>query len=351
MKEILFQSYQLNAQLRLSNRIVMAPMTRNKADDKLIPTLEMAEYYGRRASAGMIITEGIIIRPDGRGYSNVPGIFTKAQVLGWRKVVDKVHEQGGLIFAQLWHVGRVSHPFFLNGALPISPSSTQMTGEVKRSPLPGLHYGQARALTVVEIKDLIKSYRLATKNALRASFDGIELHGANGYLIDQFLHYHTNQRSDLYGGSAASMARFLLEIIYACSEEIELQRIGIRLSPGAYLNEVIGEKQDKYVFLYLLDQLNAIPIAYVHTGNFDDSKKFTELNNLTMTAFLRKYYQNKLIACGGYDINTASSGIAHHDFDLVAFGKPFIANPDLIYLCQNKLPLKTYDAAMLNQLY
>lgn len=340
----LLNKYKLNKIFTLKNKIIMAPMTRAKATDDLVPTDAMAEYYARRADAGLIITEGTVISPDGLGYKNVPGIFSDMQIKHWRKVTDRVHQQNGLIFSQIWHVGRVSHPNFLQGKLPISASETMMTGRLSRS---DLIHGKSRAATLPEIKELISLYARAAENAIKAGFDGVEIHAANGYLIDQFLHHHTNQRQDEYGGSPENMARFALEIVHVCGQAIGYERLGIRLSPGGYLNEIIGNSRDALVFQYLLEQLNKIPMAYVHTGNFDDAKKFKELNDMTMSEFLRKHYQGNLIASGSYTFHSAENGIKNNLFDLVAIGRPFIANPDLIKRFEMGKNLVPYDSSML----
>lgn len=349
--DLLLTPYQLNDKIHLKNRIIMAPMTRNVADDNLIPTPAMADYYAKRADAGLIITEGTIIRPDAKGYSNQPGIYTREHIEGWRQVTDAVHARNGKIFLQIWHVGRVSHPLFLNGELPLSPSATTMTGKVRRAEgLNGLNYGISRAVTLNEIKGLIDSFALAAKNAMKAGFDGVEIHGANGYLIDQFLHYHTNHRTDNYGGTPEYMARFAIEIVKACGDAIGYQKVGIRLSPGAYLNEIIGDKRDAAVFQYLLEQLNALPIAYVHTGNFNDKTEFEELGGNTMTNFMRKYYKGEIIASGSYKFNEAQDGIMAKHFNLIAMGRPFIANPDLINRLQQNEEIRAYDPGMLSTL-
>ncbi len=348
-KDVLLSKFKLNSLLTLKNRIFMAPMTRVKAGDNFVPTQAMAEYYARRADAGLIVTEGTIIAPDARGHNNVPGIFTDAQVEGWKKVTSAVHANNGLIFLQLWHVGRVSHPDFLNGKLPVSASATTMVGKVSRSD--GLTHGASRAATLQEIKELIRAYAHAAKNAIKAGFDGVEIHGANGYLIDQFLHYNTNLRDDEYGGSIENRARFALEVIKAVGEAIGFERVGLRLTPGAYLNEIVGDMRDADVFKYLLEQLNHYPLAYLHTGTFNDTTQYKELNNKTMTEFMREHYHGALVAAGSYSPETASSGIQQKKFDLVAIGRPFIANPDLIKrLCSNA-PLTNYDSSMLNTLY
>lgn len=347
--QLLLESYRLNEKISLKNRIVMAPMTRNMADDDLVPTQEMADYYARRADAGLIVTEGTIIRLDGKGYSNAPGIFTKAQIDGWKRVTDKVHKNNGCIFLQIWHVGRVSHPHFLNGDLPIAPSETVMTGRVARSN--GLVYGKSRAAGLDEIKSLVESYAIAAKNAISAGFDGIEIHGANGYLVDQFLHYCTNHRTDDYGETPENMARFALDVAKACGAVIGFERVGLRLSPGTYLNEMVGDKKDAEVFKYLLRNLSQLKLAYVHTGNFDDQKKFEELDQKSMTQFLRDYYHGTLIACGGYDFLRAETCIQDKQFDLIALGRPFIANPGLIECLKANTGLKPYHAGMLTTLY
>ncbi|EKD70640.1 MAG: hypothetical protein ACD_46C00463G0002 [uncultured bacterium] len=344
----LFTPYQLNDFLTLKNRIIMAPMTRNVADNNFVPTQAMAEYYARRADTGLIITEGTIIRLDARGYSNVPGIYTEAQIAGWQRITQAVHKAGGKIFSQIWHVGRVSHPYFIHGELPISASETIMQGEIKR--IQGLKYGKSRAATLQEIDELIASFANAAKNAMRAGFDGIEIHGANGYLIDQFLHHHTNLRTDQYGGTSQNMARFAVEVVKACGDAIGFEQVGIRLSPGAYLNEIIGDVRDALAFQSLLEQLNQLPIAYVHTGSFDDTKTYAELNHQTMTTFIRTHYHGTVIACGGYSPEQAELGLSENEFDLIAFGRPLIANPDFVERLKIKQNLQTYDVSMLQQL-
>jgi N-ethylmaleimide reductase len=345
----LFQPYTLNNQITLKNRLVMAPLTRTKADAQSAPTQAMADYYARRADAGLIISEATVIRPDAIGYENVPGIFTQQQMDQWQRVTHQVHQNQGVIFSQLWHVGRVSHPYFLKDELPISPSETLMQNRIPHQPK--LYYGKSRAATLSDIQDLIKSYATAAKNAIAAGFDGVEIHGANGYLIDQFLHYHTNHRTDAYGSTPENMARFALEVTQAIGESIGFERVGLRLSPGAYVNEMVGDLRDEAVFEYLLTQLNVWPLAYLHTGNFDDSKTFPELSNRTMTEFIRAHYRGTVIACGGYTTDSAEIGITNNAFDLVAIGRPFIANHDLVARIQRGEALEKYQAHMLKNLY
>ena len=343
-----FEPHKLNETLTLKNRIIMAPLTRAFADKDNVPTEQMTDYYARRADTGLIISEATVIRRDGFGYYSVPGIFTQKQIDGWKHVTNKVHKNNGTIFSQLWHVGRVSHPEFLNGELPVSASATQMHERIRR--VENLYYDKSRALELNEIPQLVADYRQAALNAMEAGFDGVEIHGANGYLIDQFLHHSTNLREDEYGKTPENMARFALEIVQTIVDAIGADRVGIRLSPGAYLNEVTGDPRDAANFQYLLEQLNQLNLAYVHTGNFDDSVRFPELDNKTMTEFLRSHYQGTLIASGMYSLEIAETQINNDDFDLIAIGRPFIANPDFIERSKAEKPLIQYDAEMLKTL-
>jgi 2,4-dienoyl-CoA reductase-like NADH-dependent reductase (Old Yellow Enzyme family) len=346
---MLLDPLQLNQSLRLKNRIIMAPMTRSMCDEQLVPTKLMRDYYARRADAGLIVSEGIIIRPDGQGYPNVPGIYTKKQIEAWREITDAVHQNGGLIFAQIWHAGRVSHPIYLKGDLPLSPSATKMTGLVKRGN--GLRYGQARAATRTELAGLIDSFVIAAENARLAGFDGIEFHGANGYLIDQFLHHSTNQRDDEYGKTPEGMANFVIKMTKAVADAIGSDRVAIRLTPAPYIHEIEQDDRDKVIFKYLLSELNQLKLAYLHTGAYEDSQRFTVLENLSMTEFLRRYYTGHLIASGGYDRERAEDILIAGIADAVAFGRAFIANPDLVMRIQTKQSWETYHNSMLDSLY
>lgn len=340
----LYSTFRLGS-LELANRIVMAPMTRSMADDDLVPTADMAAYYARRADAGLIVTEATIVRPDGQGYPNTPGIYNTSQVEGWRQMTEQVHARGGRVFLQLWHVGRVSHPIYLNGELPIAPSAVPLSGRVPRS---DVEYGTPRALDIDEIPGLVEAYAEGAGNALAAGFDGVEIHGANGYLIDQFLHHQTNRRTDAYGGSPERMARFALEVVDEVVGRAGSERVGIRLSPGAYFN-MENHPDDPPVFRYLLKQLEGRRLAYVHTGIFNDAMVFDYLDG-SASAFLRRNYRGTLIACGGYTPEKAERAIADGAFDLVAIGRPFIANPDLIEKIRNGDPLTPYDESMMASL-
>lgn len=346
----LLKPYALNNTLNLSNRILMAPLTRCMADDNLVPTKLMAEYYARRAEAGLIISEAIIIRPDGQGYPNTPGLFSQAQVEGWEIVTDAVHKNGGKIFAQLWHTGRVAHPYFYgNGdadAAVLAPSAIGVEGSVPR--MRELTYKIPKPVTVEEIKKLVADYGQAAENAIKAGFDGVEIHGANGYLIDQFLHHDSNRRNDEYGGSSENMVRFPLEVIDEIINKIGADRIGLRVSPGAYFN-MTGDKQDRAVFDHLLPELEKRNLAFLHIGIFDDSMEFDYLGG-TASSYVRENYSKTLVGVGSYSAETASSAINDDKFDLIAIGRPFIANPDYVAKIRNNEPLINYSDEMLTTL-
>lgn len=346
MTDVLFQPYRLNDQIELSNRILMAPLTRCMSDDDLVPTQQSVDYYARRADCGLIISEAIIIRPDGQGYPNTPGLFTQAQIAGWRKVTDAVHEKGGKIFAQLWHTGRVAHPFFFGGDYVLAPSAEKVDGTVPR--MRELTYQTPKPATLEDISQLVADYAKAAENAIEAGFDGIEIHAANGYLIDQFLHHDANKRDDQYGGTPENMSRFALEVTDAIIERIGAHRTAIRLSPGAYFN-MEGDERDAAVFEYLLPQIETRNIAYVHLGLFDDSATFDYLGG-NATDFVRKHYKQTLVGVGGYSAQTGAQAIEQNRFDLVAIGRPLIANPDYVAKVKADENLVEYDDSMLAEL-
>ncbi|MFT4926741.1 MAG: N-ethylmaleimide reductase, partial [Phenylobacterium sp.] len=331
MTQNLFESYRLNSSLTLKNRIIMAPMTRCMADDDLVPTSVMAEYYGRRAEAGLIISEATLIRPDGQGFPNTPGLFTGAQIRGWAKVTDAVHQQGGKMFAQLWHCGRAAHPHFFADGSPAStfvlaPSAVALTGNLPR--MAELQYVPPKAATIDEINGLIKDYAQAANNAIEAGFDGVEIHGGNGYLIEQFLHYDSNRRTDEYGGSPENMARFALAVTDAVIEQIGHERTSLRISPGGHGN-IATDSRDRAVLDELLAQLAQRNLAFVHIGIFDDSQQFDFLGG-SASEYVRANYHQSLVGVGGYNAQTASVAIAEDKFDLISFARAFIANPDYV---------------------
>lgn len=342
-ESILFEELALSDDLQLGNRIAMAPMTRLMATEELVPTDAMAEYYGRRADVGLIITEATVIAPIAQGYPNTPGLFNQAQVEGWKKVTRKVHGNGGKIFAQIWHTGRVSHPVYLNGETPIAPSAVALHGRVPRTD--GLEYGMPREVTVAEILQVIQQFAQAAANAKAAGFDGVELHAANGYLLDQFLHWETNRRSDAWGGNEENMSRILFEVIKAVKQEIS--HVGVRLSPVGYLH-IEHDERDNAVFDYLLPRLNDYGLAYVHTGMHEDNHQDTL--GETVTQYIRRHYQGRVIASGGYDVDSARDVLHKGEADLVAIGRPLIANPDYVERVRSNLPLEPYHVDQLDRL-
>ncbi|WP_019615691.1 alkene reductase [Psychromonas ossibalaenae] len=346
MTSNLFQSYALNNSIKLKNRILMAPLTRCMADENLVPTQATADYYGRRAEAGLIISEAVLIRPDGQGYPNTPGLFNKAQINGWLKVTEAVHSNGGKIFAQLWHTGRVAHPHFFGGGDVIAPSALAVEGSVPR--MRELTYQVPRAAGDTDIKELVEDYAQAAANALEAGFDGVEIHGANGYLIDQFLHHDSNRRSDMYGGSAENMSRFALAVTDAVITRIGNNKTALRISPGAYVN-MQADSRDRAVFDYLLAELELRDLAYLHIGIFDDSMQFDYLGG-SVSSYVRTHYHKTLVGVGSYTAETASTAINENKFDLIAVGRPFIANPDYVNRVREGAELVPYSDEMLDSL-
>jgi 2,4-dienoyl-CoA reductase-like NADH-dependent reductase (Old Yellow Enzyme family) len=343
----LFTPFTLNKTITLKNRILMAPLTRCMADDDLVPTQAMAQYYSRRADAGLIISEAVIIRPDGQGYPNTPGLFSQPQIDGWKKVTAAVHKNGGKIFAQLWHTGRVAHPYFYgNGddsAPVLAPSALGIEGNVPR--MRELTYRTPKAVTVDEIQTLVSDYAQAAENAIDAGFDGVEIHGANGYLIDQFLHHDSNHRTDQYGGTNENMTRFALDVIDAITTRIGNDRTAIRVTPGAYFN-MAQDSRDRAVFDHLLPELEKRNLAFVHIGIFDDSMEFDYLGG-NSSSYVRANYKNTLVGVGSYTAETASTAIEADKFDLIAIGRPFIANPDYVAKIRNNETLVDYTDDML----
>jgi len=338
--DLLFSPFELG-DLALKNRIVMAPLTRNRATHGSdAPNGLNALYYAQRASAGLIISEATQISPQGQGYIWTPGIYSEAQVEGWRKVTQAVHESGGLIFLQLWHVGRISHVSLQpNGAAPVAPSA--IPAKTKTFIETGFAEVSApRALETDEIPGVVASYAVAAANAKRAGFDGVEIHGANGYLIDQFLKDGSNHRTDIYGGSVGNRARFALDVVDAVLQVWNKARIGIRLSPVSPANDAIDSAPEK-IFFYLVSELSRRGIGYLHviegaTGGARDNVAFD-------FQALRKTFSGAYIANNGYSKELAVDALAHDRADLIAFGRPFIANPDLVERLYRNAPLNEPD--------
>ncbi len=310
----------------LPNRVVMAPLTRMRAPEQ-IPTELMKTYYVQRASAGLIISEASPISPLGVGYPATPGIFNQEQVEGWKMITDAIHAANGRIFLQLWHVGRISHPDYHNGDLPVAPSAIAPKGEAV-TPQGMKAFVTPRALEINEIPEIVGQYRQAAQNALAAGFDGVEIHSANGYLPDQFLRDGSNQRTDAYGGSPENRARFLLEITDAVTAVWGADRVGIRLSPSGTFNDM-SDSDPESIFIYLLGQLNRFGLAYLHIVDAleSDIRHGAKVVDL---AVLRQAYKGNIIVCGGYDLEQAERALAQNLADAVAFGQLYIANPDLV---------------------
>jgi len=313
----------------LPNRIVMAPLTRMRAAAGNVPTSLNATYYEQRASAGLIIAEATQVSPQGAGYPNTPGVYSPEQVAGWRLVTDAVRDRKGRIFLQLWHVGRISHPSLQpGGELPVAPSAIAPEGETTT------YDGQKpfvtpRALATEEIPDIVEQYRKGAENALAAGFDGVEIHSANGYLLDQFLQDGTNKRTDKYGGSIENRARLLLEVTAAVVSVWGSDRVGVRLSPSGTFNSM-HESNPEALFSYVASALNRFDLAYLHIiePRIDGNETVENSSNLGV-GYFRSIFNGTLIAAGGYDREEGNAVLASGDADLVAYGRLFIANPDL----------------------
>jgi N-ethylmaleimide reductase len=324
--------------IKLSNRMVMAPMTRNRAAAGNVPQAMNVEYYRQRASAGLIITEASQVSPEGVGYPATPGIYSDQQVAGWQKVTDAVHEAGGHIYIQLWFCGRISHPDLLpEQQTPVAPSAIRPEGEAVT--FEGMKaFVEPRALQVDEINDIVSQYRHAATMAKKAGFDGIEIHAANGYLIDQFLRDGSNKRTDEYGGSRENRMRFLNEVLDAVLQVWDSNQVGIRLTPENSFNSM-SDSDPQTHFQYFITQLNPRKLAYLHLLEGD----MTNASRKVDYRALRDAYHGIYIANNGYDKVRAQAAISKGDCDLVAFGVPFLANPDLVYRYKNDLPLNVAE--------
>lgn len=323
----LFQAFELGS-MHLPNRVVMAPLTRNRAGEGLAPTALGVEYYEQRASAGLIIAEATQIRPDGQGYINTPGIYSPKQVSAWKAVTDAVHAAGGHMVLQLWHVGRISHVSLQpDGQAPVAPSAVRANAQTF---VDGgmVDVSEPRSLELDEIPQLIEDYRSAAANAVEAGFDAVEVHAANGYLIDQFLRDGANRRTDAYGGSIENRTRLLKEVMAACCEQIGANRVGVRLSPVSPFNDLV-DSDPQPLFNHVIDMLNALAPLYIHviegaTGGARDIAPDFDF------AALRQRFNGAYIANNGYDKASAEAALSAGSADLIAFGRPFVSNPDLV---------------------
>jgi N-ethylmaleimide reductase len=328
-----------------ANRIVMAPLTRNRAAPGQVPSVLAIEYYRQRASAGLIVSEGSPICPEGQGYVDTPGIWSAEQVAGWRRVTDAVHGEAGRIVVQLWHVGRVSHVSLQpNGAAPVSPTARR--AETKTFMRDGFApVSSPRALRTDEIPALIASYRAAARRALEAGFDGVEVHGANGYLIEQFLRDSINDRTDQYGGSIENRTRFLREVMQAVVAEIGGSRTGLRLSPVTPSNDAAQDSAPQALYECALAQLAPLGLAFVEVveGQTAGARDFAPFDY----AALRRNFRGAWVVNNGYRRETAMKAVASGAADLVSFGRPFISNPDLVRRLRDDAPLNALDTGTL----
>lgn len=325
--------------IELPNRIIMAPLTRNRAGQGNVPQDLNALYYAQRASAGLIITEATPVCEMGHGYPATPGIHSKEQVEGWKKVTKAVHEKGGRIFCQLWHVGRISHPSLLpNNALPVAPSAIKPAGQAFT--YEGLQdFVTPRELAADELPGVVADYVQATKNALEAGFDGVEIHAANGYLLDQFLRDSTNRRLDNYGGSIANRMRLLLEVLEGVTGVIDSERVGVRISPVNPFND-ISDTDPQTLFDHVARELSGFGLAYLHVVEGGIGTNEVEPFDF---AELRRNFTGLYMANQGYDKSRANVAIAEGHADLVAFGALYIANPDLVERFAQDAPLNKPD--------
>ncbi|WMP16893.1 alkene reductase [Thiothrix lacustris] len=328
----LFDAAQLG-ELTLRNRCIMAPLTRCRASVGRVPNALMAKYYQQRASAGLILTEATSVTPMGVGYPDTPGIWSAEQVEGWKLTTEAVHQAGGLIFLQLWHVGRISDSSYLNGELPVAPSAIAAEGHVSLV-RPEKHYDVPRALETDEIPGIVAAYRLGAENAKLAGFDGVEIHGANGYLLDQFLQDSTNKRTDAYGGSLENRARLLLEVTDAVIGVWGAGRVGMHLAPRGDAH-TMGDSNPLATFGYVAEELGKRNIAFIFTRE--------ALKEDSISSALKQRFGGFFIANEGFDVDSAQTVLATGNADAVSFGKAFIANPDLPRRLQENLPLNPPD--------
>jgi N-ethylmaleimide reductase len=327
--------------MELKNAVVMAPMTRCRAINNL-PNELMAIYYKQRSEAGLIISEGVSPSQNGLGYARIPGIFSREQTEAWKKITAAVHEKGRKIFIQLMHTGRISHPENMpQGSKIIAPSPIAAKGKIWTDKNGMLEYPVPEEMTELEVASTIKEFAQASRNAIIAGFDGVELHGANGYLLDQFLNPSSNRRNDKYGGSIENRCRFVIELAETVSEVIGRERTGIRISPYGTANDLSPFEETEAEYSYLAEKLNVMNILYIHLvdPSFMDAHK-TAASSVKM---IRNKFKNTLILCGGYDCERAEKDLESGNGDLIAFGRPFISNPDLVTRMEKGLPITDPD--------
>ena len=327
--------------LTLKNRIAMAPMTRCRAGQERIPNDMMAEYYFQRASAGLMITEATVVSPQGIGYDGTPGIYTDEMTAGWRLVTQRVNPTGSHLFLQLWHCGRASHSDFHNGDLPLSASAVKLEGDQIHTPQGKKDYETPRPMTLEDIKKTVDDFRKAAANARQAGFSGVEVHSANGYLINQFLDSKTNRRDDEYGGSLENRFRFLREVLTATFDAWPSERVGVRLSPNGVFNDM-GHEDFRETYLYAIKALKQMNLAYVHIMDGLSFGFHEKGEPMTLSEF-RAHYKGTIIGNCGYTREDAEKRLAAGDADIAAFGRPFISNPDLVERFKNNWPLAPFE--------
>lgn len=339
-KAMILQEFQ-SGHLNLNNRIAMAPLTRCRAGEGNTVNELHVEYYSQRAGAGLIISEGSQISPRAIGYPDTPGIHSKEQVEAWKKVTDAVHRKDGKIFIQLWHVGRVSHQNFLDGELPLAPSAIPASG-LSRTKQGKLPHPTPRAMTKTDIQQTVEDYVHAALNAMEAGFDGVEIHGANGYLINQFLCDSSNKRTDEYGGSIENRCRFGLEVTGAVIRAIGNNKTAIRLSPGGVGNDIMDSNL-KALFGYFIESLNEYDLAFLHL--LEPYENLSHIPNAVqnIAEHFRQIYQGTLMINNGFDFESANRVVEEGHADLVSFGKLFISNPDLVERFRQNAPLNDWD--------
>ena len=323
--------------LSLKNRVVMPPLTRGRAVEEGIPNELMAQYYSQRTGVGLIITEGTFISNQADGWVNAPGVYTPEQTEGWKKVVSAVHSQGTPFFLQLWHCGRASHSSFHGGELSVAPSAIKINAEYIHTPEGKQPHETPRALETDEIPSIVDDYIQAAKNSKEAGFDGVEVHCANGYLLDSFLQSKTNQRTDKYGGSLENRFRFLKEVLAGVTTVFPANRVGVRISPNGVYNDM-GSPDYRETFLYVAKELNSYGLAYLHIMD-GLAFGFHELGEpMTLDEF-REVFQGTILGNCGYTQETAEAAIKEGKADLISFGRPIISNPDLVARFANNWPL------------
>lgn len=340
--DALLQAFSMR-DLELANRVVLAPMTRARAGTQRVPNALMAEYYRQRGGAGLLLTEATTISAQANGWNESPGIYTDEMVEGWKHTTDAVHADGGVIFLQLWHCGRASHSSFHDGQPAVAPSAIKINEEYIHTPQGKQPHETPRALETDEIPAIVEAYRQAAQGAKDAGFDGVEVHSANGYLIDTFLQSKTNQREDAYGGSVENRYRFLKEVVESVTSVWPAQRVGVRLSPNGVFNDM-GSADYREQFTYVAGQLDQVGLAYLHVMD-GLAFGFHELGEPMTLADFRKVFTGPLMGNCGYTQETAEAAIAGGDADLISFGRPFISNPDLVERFRNRWPLAE-DAEM-----